>query len=273
MKISFLAFSCLLLASLALPARGAGGPGPGGARAAALAGAAGSLTDVWAVRNNIAGIAAGKKPALAAGAENRFNLKAFTTVSFVAALPLQTGTALGLELSRFGDKIYNEQQAGLGLAHQLGPVRLGLKATLWQVHLESLGSKRTLALSFGGQAEVVPQLSFAAHVFNFNQARLARDQEERLPTIMAAGLTYQPATKILLSLQAEKHISQPAGILAGLEYVLADKLALRTGLSPGRQTLSGGAGWKSRTLQVDYALGGHAALGLRNQVSVSYLFP
>jgi hypothetical protein len=273
MKISFLILACLFL--WALPRRGAAGadPGPLGARAGGLAGAALTLTDVWAVNNNIAGLAALKKPALGAFAENRFNLKAFTTVACLGAYPVKPGTALGLAFSRFGDKIYNEQQVGLGLAHQLGPVRLGLKATLWQVHLEGLGSKRALAFSFGGQSEVVPHLVFAAHIFNFNQARLADFQQERLPTVMAAGLSYQPAASLLLTLQTEKDITMPAELQAGLEYVLLDKLALRAGVSPTRKALSGGAGWKARALQVDYALGGHTALGLRHQVSVSCLLP
>jgi hypothetical protein len=271
MKISFLTLVYLLL--LWLPGLASRAPGPVGARAGGLSGAALTLADVWAVSNNIAGIARLKKPALGAFAENRFNLQAFTTVACLGVLPLKPGTGLGLELSRFGDKVYNEQQAGLGLAHQLGPVRLGLKASLWQVHLEGLGSKRALALSFGGQSELMPHLVFAAHIFNFNQARLAAFEQERLPTVMAAGLTYQPSAKLLLTLQTEKDITLPLELKTGLEYVLADKLALRAGACPSRQSLSGGAGWKAKALQIDYALGGYGALGLRNQVSVSYQFP
>src|SRR5687768_4610889 len=122
--------SLLLLWCLPLRATGMTDPGPAGARAGAMSGAALTLADVWAVTNNIAGIAQLKKTALGAYAENRFNLKAFTTVGFLGVLPVMPGTGVGLEFSRFGDEIYNEQQLGLGVAHQLGPVRLGLKATV-----------------------------------------------------------------------------------------------------------------------------------------------
>jgi hypothetical protein len=274
MKISFpTLLYLLLLGPLPLRTAAMNDPGPAGARAGALSGASLTFADVWAVSSNIAGIAGLKKAALGAYAENRFNLKAFTTVGLLAVLPLKAGTGLGLELSRFGDDIYNEQQLGLGLAHQLGPVRLGLKAAIWQIHLEDLGSKRALALSFGGQSEIVPQLTFAAHIFNFNQARLADYQAERLPTVMAAGFAYQPSPKLCLSLQTEKNILMPVELKAGLEYVVLEKLAFRAGASPTRQSLSGGAGWKAKALQIDYALGGHTALGLRNQVSVAYRFP
>jgi hypothetical protein len=273
MKISCLSLAFLLLGLLGLPARPLAGPGPMGARAGGLAGAALPLADVWAISNNPAGIAALKRPALGAYAENRFHLKAFMTVSCQGVWPLRPGTGLGLELSRFGDRLYNEQQVGLGLGHQLGPVRLGLKASVWQVHLEGLGSKRVVALSFGGQSEVIPHLTFAAYLFNLNQARLAAYQQERLPTRMAAALAYQPSGKLLLTLQAEKEIALPAELTGGLEYVVLDKLALRAGAQPGRRALTGGVGWKAKALQIDYALGGHAALGLRNQVSVAYQWP
>lgn len=245
---------------------------PGGARAAGMSGAAVNLTDVWAVTNNIAGITHLKKPALGAFAQNRFNLKALSTVTLQGVYPLAKIGAVGLELSRFGDKLYNEQQLGLGFAHQLGPVSLGLKATLWQVHLEESGSRRSVAFSFGGQSEIIPNLLVGAHIFNLNQAKVARYQDERLPTIMTAGVTYKPGQKILLSVQTDKSLEYPADFKAGVEYFVIDKLAFRTGFSTATQSATAGAGFKTRSFQVDYALGGHSVLGLSNYLSVSYQF-
>ena len=243
-----------------------------GARAAGMSGAAVNLTDVWAVTNNIAGITHLKKPALGVSAQNRFNLKALSTVTLQGVYPLAKAGALGLELSRFGDKLYNEQQLGIGFAHQIGPVSLGLKATLWQVHLEELGSKRTITLSFGGQSEIIPDLLVGAHIFNLNQAKLAEYQDERLPTVMTAGITYKASPKILLSIQTDKNLEMPADFKTGLEYFIIEKLAFRTGFSTATQSVTGGIGFKTRTFQVDYALGSHSVLGFSNYVAVSYQF-
>ena len=247
-------------------------PQPAGARANGMAGVAVTLADVWAVTNNIACITSLRKPAAGVYAENRFNLKALSTVTLQGVYPLVNNGAIGMELMRFGDKLYNEQKFGLGYAHRIGPVSLGLKATLLQIHLEQLGSRRAVALSFGGQSEIIPKLTFGAHIFNFNQAKLASYQNERFPTVMKAGLAYQPGTKILLSLETEKDLEQSADFKAGLEYKPITQLALRTGLSTARQAATAGVGFVSQRFSVDYALGSHSVLGVSNHLSVSYGF-
>jgi len=249
-----------------------GGSVVAGGRTAAMAGAGVNLKDVFAVTNNIAGITGLKKMAVGVYAQNRFNLKALSTVSLLGVYPLAKAGAVGLEFSRFGDKLYNEQQVGLGFAHQLGTVSLGIKATLWQVHLEELGSKRTVAFSLGGQSEIIPNLVVGAHLFNLNQAKLAAYQNERLPTRMTAGLTYKPNQKILVSLQTDKSLTAAANFKAGIEYFVIPKLGFRTGISSATQSATGGFGFKAKSFQVDYALGGHAVLGISNHVSASYQF-
>ncbi|GEO06864.1 hypothetical protein AAE02nite_45280 [Adhaeribacter aerolatus] len=247
-------------------------PNPAGARTNGLAGVAVTLADVWAVSNNIAGITALKKPAAGVYAENRFNLKALSTVTLQGVYPIAKQGALGIELMRFGDKLYNEQKLGLGYAHRIGPVSLGLKATLLQLHLEQLGSRRAVALSFGGQSEIIPKLTFGAHIFNFNQAKLASYQNERFPTVMQAGLAYQPSAKLLLSLETEKDLEHAADLKGGLEYKPITQLALRTGFSTARQAATAGVGFVSRQFSIDYALGSHSVLGISNHLSISFGF-
>lgn len=248
---------------------------PIGARAAGLANASVGISDVWSVNNNIAGIAAIRNMEVGAYAENRFGLKAFTTVALQGVLPVGESGAVGAELYRFGDKYYNEQRLGVGYAHKLGQVSLGIKADLLQVHAEDLGSKRVVILSFGGQSEIVPDLTVAAHIQNLNQAKLADSPEgddERVPTVMTAGISYRPGSKIMLNLETEKNIDLPADFKAGIEYLAIEKLSLRTGFSTLSQTATFGAGFKARAFQVDYALGTTSRLGISNHVSVSYKF-
>jgi hypothetical protein len=250
--------------------RASNDPQPVGARSAGMAGVMVTLSDVWSISNNVAGITALNEPGLGIFAENRFNLKALSTVTLQGVYPLKNKGWVGLELSRFGDKLYNEQKFGLGYAHKIGPVSLGLKATILQLHLEELGSKRTVALSFGGQSEIIPSLIFGAHIHNLTQARLADFQDERFPTVMTAGLTYKPGEKTLLSLETEKDLERPANFKGGLEYKVIEQLALRTGFSSARQSATAGVGFTSRQLQIDYALGGHSVLGFSNYLSVTY---
>jgi hypothetical protein len=261
---------CIIFILGVLQAHAAHDPFPIGARAAGLSGAAITLTDVWAIRNNVAGIAALKKPEFGIFAENRFNIAAFSTVGLQAVFPTKKAGVFGIDLSRFGDQWYNEQRIGIGFGHRLGTVNLGMKADLLQTHLEELGSKRMVAISLGGQSEIIPHLIFGASIFNINQAKLSEYQDERLPTVMRAGLSYQPIKQILVATEAEKHLEYPVNIKVALEYTLMEKLTLRTGIATATEQFSIGTGFQAKQLQFDYGFGRQSVLGNLHQVAISF---
>ncbi|MBF9252033.1 hypothetical protein I2I11_01875 [Pontibacter sp. 172403-2] len=246
---------------------------PVGARAAALGNAAVTLHDLWALSNNIAGIADLKQPEVGAYVENRFGVRAFTTVALEAVYPTGKYGSYGLSLSRFGDELYSRQSVGLGVAHKLGQFSLGAKAEVWQIAVKGYGSRKAVTLSAGLQAEVIPDLYFGAYAYNLNQAKLADFEDERLPTIMKAGLAYRPYKKLLLAIETEKNIDYDADFKAGLEYTLLDdNLVLRTGFSTLTNKATFGIGFRARQLQVDYAFGSTTLLGQSHHLSLSYQF-
>jgi len=261
---------CFLLVLKFLGAYAAQEPFPIGARATGLSGASVTLSDVWAIRNNVAGIAALKKTEFGVFAENRFNIAAFSTVGFQAVFPTKKLGVLGIDASRFGDEWYNEQRIGIGFGHQLGTVKLGIKADLLQTHLAELGSKKVVAISFGGQSEVIPHLIFGASIFNVNQAKLADFVDERLPTVMRAGLSYQPIKQVLLVTEAEKQLEYPVNLKVALEYKIIEKLTLRTGLATATEQFSFGTGFQAKQLQFDYGFGLQSVLGSIHQLSISF---
>ena len=144
-------------AMLAVPALAQNDNPPVGARAVGMGNASATVADVWSLTNNVAGIAELKDPEVGAYAENRFLMRGFTTVSALGVFGFDKYGTAGLELYRFGDDLYSEQRIGLGFGHKLGFVSLGLKADLLQVSFQDdgtgeSGSRKAVALSFGGQA-------------------------------------------------------------------------------------------------------------------------
>lgn len=244
-----------------------------GARAAGMSWATVSLSDVWALSNNTAGITNLKAPTVGVYAENRFHEFAFTTIAMQAVYPTQKYGTFGLSMSRFGDELFSQQHIGLGLAHKLGQFSLGAKADVWQVAVKEYGSQKAVALSVGVQGEVVPQVYFGAFAYNLNQASLASFEDERLPTIMRAGLSYRATPRLLIAAETEKNIDHDADFKAGAEYaLLQDKFMLRSGFSTLTRKATFGAGFKARQLQVDYALGSTTLLGFSHYLSISYVF-
>jgi len=235
-----------------------------------MGGAAVTLSDVWALGNNTAGMAALKTPEVGAFAYNKFAIAELSTVGLLAVVPTAKYGTWGLDLQRFGGDLYNEQRLGVGLAHQLGVVRLGLKADVLQVRVKEWGSRKSVAFSLGGQSEVVPGLVFGAHIFNLNQAKLAEFEDERVPTVMTIGLSYQAAAKVLVVVEAEKELEFPAAVKAGVEYRLLPALGLRTGFHSGTRSGTAGVDVVFKQFQVAYAVGAQNQLGVSNYLSVGY---
>ncbi|GGK57970.1 hypothetical protein ACD591_15735 [Rufibacter glacialis] len=264
---------CLLLYVLAVPLSSLGqlNNSPVGARALGLGGASVTLPEVWALSNNPAGIATLKNPVAGAYAHNLFLLKELSTVGLLAISPVPRVGVVGVDVQRFGGEAYNEQRLGLGVAHQLGVVRLGLKADLLQVRVKEWGSRKAVALSLGLQSDLVPGLTFGAHIYNLNQAKLAQFQDERVPTVMKLGLGFQAAAKVLLVLEAEKELEYPAAVKGGVEYRVVPALGLRTGFHSGTRAGTAGVDVTFRQFQVAYAVGAQHQLGMSNYLSVAYV--
>ncbi|TGE23272.1 hypothetical protein [Hymenobacter metallicola] len=271
----YLSLSVLLLFTSLAVAQG-NGPGVRGARAAALGNASVTLADVWSVGNNVAGLGQVTSPAVGFYAENRYLSRALNTAVLAAALPLGAPTdgkatkgVVGFEAQRFGDKLYSEQRVGAGYGYRGSLISVGARFDVLQVSIEGLGSKRAVAVSLGGQAEVVPKrLFFGAYLYNLNQARLAEYANERVPTVLKAGLSFRPTEKVMLNAETEKDVDQSADFKAGIEYQVLDALVVRGGLSTLSRQTTGGVGLKAGQFRIDYAAAWHTALGLSQHLAI-----
>lgn len=249
----------------------AGGANPSiGARAWGMGNATVTLRDEWALFNNIGGLAAVNGITGSIFFENRFGIRAFNTAAAAFAFSTRNNSAIGLNVRRFGDEVYNEHVIGLGYGHMIGNVSLGLQLNYLQTAISDLGARHAFAINFGGVAELIPQLVFGAYIFNLNQARMAEYQEERIPTIVKAGLSYRPMKQLMLNIETEKSVDHKASFKAGVEYKLIDKVSLRTGLSTEPYISHFGVGFLHKKLRLDYAVSTHAQLPWSNHLSLSY---
>ena len=276
-------------------AQGAG-PGVRGARAASLGNASVALAgEVWSMGNNVAGLGGIQQPAVGFYAENRYFSAALNVGALTIALPL--GRTLGVpsadgsgpmlaaaapaqtwvrngvvafEAQRFGGQLYNETRVGAGYGYRFGQISLGARVDVLQVSIEGLGSRRVVLGTMGGQIEVVPQrLTFGASLYNLSQTKLASYQDERVPTVLKAGLAYRPSSQVLLVVETEKDVEREANFKAGLEYRPVPVLAARLGLATLTEQASAGIGVLAGPFQIDYAAAFQQALGFSQHLSVS----
>lgn len=278
----------LLFFGLARPAQlwaQGNGPAGHGARAVALGNASATLGgDVWAAANNAAGLGTLTRPTAGAHLENRYLIASLNMVAAAVALPLGTVESaaaeqparasrgvLGAEVQRFGGALYSETRLGAAYGYRLGVVNIGGRLDVLQVSFQDLGSRRAIVGSLGGQVEVVPErLTFGVYLYNLNQAKLANYQDERVPTVLRAGLAYRPSKQVLLLAETEKDVERAASLKVGLEYLPLPAVAIRAGYASLSQQTTGGVGVRAGNFQVDYAAGWHGVLGLSQFLSLNW---
>ncbi len=240
-----------------------------GGRSWGLANASLTLADSWSIYNNVGGLARLTETSVMTASDHRYGMDGFTTVALAGVMPLSYGT-YGVSIDRFGDRLYNEQRLGVAYGHQVDRVSLGVKASYAQVAISELGNRGRFVFEFGGIAELTPKLWMGAYVYNFAQARLASYGDERIPTVLKAGLSWRPLPQLMLNAETEKDVDYAARFRGGIEYQLARPFFLRIGIVTNPGAYHFGFGVKHNRLLFDYALRTHPTLGLSHHLSLNY---
>jgi hypothetical protein len=241
-----------------------------GARAAGLGYASSVLHDEWAVFNNIAGSATLTTASLQAAYDVRPQLEGANRMAFAGHVPLQTGT-ISAGVFRFGDDVYNEHKLSVGYANKLGLAALGVSANYIQYQALGFGRSGVLTVNLGGIAELTKYLSIGAHIQNINQPKITEGSNERVPTLMAAGLCFTPSQNVTLISEVQKDVGDKATYKVALEYRPVEKFAARTGVNLQPGNFFFGIGFINRRLIIDYAFQYNpGGLASSHQASIGY---
>lgn len=263
MRLAFLLAA--LLSSLALPAQNVSTLM--GARSAGMAYASAGLADEWSVFNNPAGVSAASRPSAFFAYEVRPAPKGTNRTAAGLQTSLGWGSA-ALGVFRFGDEAYSEQSVSAVFGNRFGIASLGLRLSYVQYRTQGFGTAGALSLTFGGQATITDKLIAGAYMVNLNQAKLSG--EERLPTLMMAGLTIRLAEDLILSTEVEKDLDYPLTWKTGAEYTFRKKFVARTGFSLWPQSGFFGVGFRKGRLRLDYSAQVGSDAGSRHMASAVY---
>jgi hypothetical protein len=89
---------------------------------------------------------------------------------------------------------------------------------------------------------------------------------------MKVGISYQPTDKIILNLDVHKDVDFDPEIRVGLEYMVIEKVSLRTGIKSQPFKAFFGGGIEFGKFKVDYTLTSHQFLGMAHQASVAFAY-
>lgn len=244
-----------------------------GARSWGMANAVVAQSDRYSLINNIAGLATQQEVSVFSSYHSYYGFDGISTLAFGIGVPLRENLAAGFSVQRFGDKLYNELAFGLGVAHQINRISLGLKVNYRQiaVNAPSLSlNKKALVVEMGGIAQLSSTVYLGAHIYNLAQGTFSGDGSINLPTVLKTGLTYIPTKSLRLSTEFVKNTDHPASLRAGLEYEVIPNLFVRTGVATKPYTNHFGLGFVGGNFTVDYAATSHPQLGWSNHVTLAY---
>lgn len=241
-------------------------------RAAGLGNTAVTLNDQWAIYNNIGGLGWVDKMYALSSFDNRFSMAGFNTVTAGIVAPSKFGLVGGLTISQFGGEQYRETNFSVGVSHKISNVSIGLRANYFQLAIEGLGTKRMFTFEFGGVMKLTEMIWIGAHIYNFNQAKIADFQDERLPVVMKAGISYRPTDKLIMNIETEKDINFPQTFKVGVEYKLVPSFSLRTGVSTRPFVSSYGFSFHFYAFELLYSLNTHPQLQPSHHLSLVYEF-
>lgn len=242
-----------------------------GGRSAGMGGASLTFGDEYSLFNNIGGLGRVENHAAFAAYQNRYGVTEFQVIGAGAVYSSNFGNT-GVGFYKFGDYLYSEQRIHLAFGNTFQMVSLGLGLDLLQYNVSTVGTKRALAIQFGGIAEISSALRFGAHILNLNQAKINDETGERAPTVMKAGISYRPSKELILNAEIEKDLDFDEVFKVGIEYEIVDNVFIRTGISTEPFLGAFGLGFHPKNLKFDYAFSNESRLGSIHEISFAYSF-
>jgi hypothetical protein len=206
--------------------------------------------------------------------ERRFLLQQlnYATVGFATPFKHNKHFA-GFDVSGFGFGGYSESRVGLTYATTLFErLSLGAKVNYVRVSIDNYGAKSALYANVGLNCILSKHISVGFRIFNANRAELQREQDEKIPTTLDAGLAYRVSDKVLIVADIEKQVNFPVSFRGGVEYAPAKFLTVRAGASTQPVTVSAGLGVNVKGLNIDFSNTLHQYLGYTPCLSLNWKF-
>lgn len=244
-----------------------GDPFPIGARSWGIGNAVVAIADKQSVFNNPAGLGFLTDHFISTSYHSRYSIAGLQTFALGGNFATRWAK-IGLDVERFGDKLYNEHKLGLALAKSTNRVALGVKVSYLQVAIENFAVKQTLLTQFGVMAKLSSTINMGFLAYNLTGAKLFLSQ--RVPTVLRLGFSYQPGKQLLLATEAEKDIVLPIVYKVGLEYQIVKNFYIRSGITSRINNVHFGFGFQSKQFIFDYAASNHSLLGFSHHLSLAY---
>lgn len=244
--------------------------GASNANSAALGNALSTHQMVFAAIDNQAGLAGLNDFSVGLTTKNSFLIEGLYSLSAAVGLPTKSGT-FGAGLQYKGFEGYTELKANIAYGRKLlDNLSIGAAINIYQLSINNYGSTTVVNGQIGLQAKLSQQLLLGVNLNNPIKISLSEDGQNILPTVIVAGLRYQPSKKTAVYVEGEKNLSDAAIFKGGLSYEIAANFALMIGATSGVDAFTAGLSWQVNSFQISFAGNYHTVLGFSPTLSLSF---
>ena len=245
-----------------------------GAVSNAMGGVYTTTTDFWSSMSNQAGLAFIDQPVMGIGYNNQFLLKELATKYAGFAIPVKNAGVFGLNVSQFGFNLLNQTKIGLGYGMKFSEnFSGGVQLDYFHLKLGDLyGSTGAFTFEAGAMYKLSDKWVLGAHLFNPVMAKLADYNDERMTTILSAGVSYIVTEQVQFAAEVEKTMENKPSLKFGIDYNIMDFLYVRAGAASKPTRMSFGFGLNFNNFMLDFAGSYHERLGFSPSTGIIYKF-
>ena len=216
---------------------------------------------------NCSGLAQLNCTAFSAYYTRPFGMKELNYGSLAATFSTSIGT-FATGLISFGNEFYREQSFLVSVNRSAKHnIFYGFNLHYMKLQISGYGSDFSFGADFGFLVQLTPKLNWGFFATNLNRATMGRNHD-KLPQTFCTGVAIFPVDGLILNLDVFKDSMFPLEFRCGMEYLLFQRIALRSGFSTEPAQFCAGFGFLFSNFQVDYAVTTHQSLGLSHHLSL-----
>lgn len=194
------------------------------------------------------------------------NLIALNSTFRLANVPV------GLGVSRYGNKLYNETEIRVGSSYQImDSLSFGVTVNGYMLSIARFGNAAAVGFDLAGYYRINSSLSTAFNIGNLNEPKIGHDKE-RIPLRLSLGLTYRPLGNIEINADAVKDDRFTFDYRIGMGYQMNSWLTLLGGFKQQTNQFAGGFLLVKSKFYMAYSLEYHPNLNASHGVTVGYEF-
>jgi hypothetical protein len=218
------------------------------------------LNSEWSVFNNIA-LMSTDNNSLSFYGYRYVGITEITDIAIAGTFQSGFGT-LGFGIHRYGFNLFNENSFLAGYKLSEGTVHFGISVSYTHLYQgEGYGTAGAAGIHIGIAAEPIDQFVIGVRTTNINQPAYG-DTDEELPREVAGGISYSPATGMIITADLVKDVRHPVSFRSGIQSHVISSVYIRAGITTAPSTWSAGFGYKHEQWEVNIALQQHNPLGL-----------